>query len=262
MAEQGTCFVMQPFDDGGEFDKRYDDVLAPAVADADLEPYRVDRDPGAVVPIREIEDGIKACRACLADITTGNPNVAFELGYALALDKPVVLIAKKGTKLPFDVQHRQVHAYEAHSTRDFEKLRSDVTAALRALIERTAAAVRLQQVLVPTAGLSTHEITTLVAIGSAVAGPEDSYSVYGLRHDMERLGFTPIATTIALASLERQGLVRIGSEVDEQGHQDPTCALGTDGIDWLLKNQDQVEMRTAPRRRGAKPVVDYGDIPF
>ncbi|MBU0719064.1 MAG: hypothetical protein KJ749_12505 [Planctomycetes bacterium] len=41
----GRCFVIQPFDDGGEFDKRYEDVFLPAIRDAGLEPYRVDRDP-------------------------------------------------------------------------------------------------------------------------------------------------------------------------------------------------------------------------
>lgn len=41
-----TCFVIQPFD-GGPFDKRYDDVIAPAIVAAGLEPYRVDRDPRA-----------------------------------------------------------------------------------------------------------------------------------------------------------------------------------------------------------------------
>ena len=56
----GTCFVMQPFDNG-EYDKRYDDVIAPAIDDCDLEPYRVDRDPSVSIPIEEIETGIIAC---------------------------------------------------------------------------------------------------------------------------------------------------------------------------------------------------------
>jgi hypothetical protein len=38
------CFVIQPFDDGGPYDKRYKDVLLPAIKDADLEPYRIDED--------------------------------------------------------------------------------------------------------------------------------------------------------------------------------------------------------------------------
>ncbi len=40
-----TCFVIQPFDKGGPYDKRYRGVLVPAITDAGLEPYRVDEDP-------------------------------------------------------------------------------------------------------------------------------------------------------------------------------------------------------------------------
>ena len=74
-----TCFVIQPFDRGA-FDKRYDDTIAPAIAAAGLEPYRVDRDPRVVVPIDQIEEGIRASQACVADISTDNPNVWYELG--------------------------------------------------------------------------------------------------------------------------------------------------------------------------------------
>jgi hypothetical protein len=35
------CFVIQPFDRGGPYDKRYRDVLTPAIQEAGLEPYRV-----------------------------------------------------------------------------------------------------------------------------------------------------------------------------------------------------------------------------
>lgn len=35
------CFVIQPFD-RGPFEKQFDDVLSPAIHDAELEAYRVD----------------------------------------------------------------------------------------------------------------------------------------------------------------------------------------------------------------------------
>jgi hypothetical protein len=74
-----TCFVIQPFDDG-PFDKRYEDVFVPAIRAAGMEPYRVDRDPAASIPIEDIEKGIRSAGACLADISEPNQNVWFELG--------------------------------------------------------------------------------------------------------------------------------------------------------------------------------------
>src|SRR5664279_2210754 len=118
-----TCFIIQPFDDG-PYDKRFDDVLKPAVEAAGLEPYRVDRDPRVSVPIEHIESGIRNADACLADITTDNPNVWFELGFAIASQKEVVLIcaANKRQRFPFDIQHRNVITYSTESASDFEDL--------------------------------------------------------------------------------------------------------------------------------------------
>ena len=49
------CFVIQPFD-GGKFDKRYDDVFAPAINSIPgLNAYRVDKDFGVEVPIDTVE---------------------------------------------------------------------------------------------------------------------------------------------------------------------------------------------------------------
>ena len=73
-----SCFVIQPFD-GGQFDKRYDDILDPAIREAGIEPYRVDRDISAVIPIEQIEQNIRKADVCLADISKDNPNVWLEI---------------------------------------------------------------------------------------------------------------------------------------------------------------------------------------
>jgi hypothetical protein len=100
----GRCFVIQPFDKG-PFDRRYEDVLSPAIKNADLEPYRVDQDPSVSIPIDSIEIGIQGSNVCLADITLDNPNVWFEVGYAIAANKEVVFSEDRKTPFPFDVQH-------------------------------------------------------------------------------------------------------------------------------------------------------------
>ncbi|HEU5411664.1 MAG TPA: hypothetical protein VFU57_11630, partial [Candidatus Acidoferrales bacterium] len=87
------------------YDKRYRDVLEPAVKEAELEPYRVDRDPSVAVPIDDIEKGIRESEICLADITTDNPNVWYEVGFAFANSKPVVLICAQNSVLPPQSAH-------------------------------------------------------------------------------------------------------------------------------------------------------------
>ena len=39
----------------------------------------------------------------IADITPVNANVFYEVGYSHALKKPTILLAQRGTKLPFDI---------------------------------------------------------------------------------------------------------------------------------------------------------------
>lgn len=56
---------------------------------------------GRIVP--QIESGIRQSAFVIADITSPTPNIFYEVGYARALGKDVILTAQKGTVLPFDV---------------------------------------------------------------------------------------------------------------------------------------------------------------
>ena len=53
-----------------------------------------------------------ACDVVIAEITPTHSNVYYEVGYAHALKKPCILIAEKGTALPFDVSPFRVLMYE------------------------------------------------------------------------------------------------------------------------------------------------------
>src|SRR5258708_4473933 len=122
-----TCFVIQPFDQG-PFDKRFDDVFEPAIAEAGLDAYRVDRDPAVSIPIEDIEAGIRNAEVCLAEITTDNPNVWFELGFAIASQRDVVLVcsSERKSRFPFDIQHRSIIRYETESSSNFQPLKDRI----------------------------------------------------------------------------------------------------------------------------------------
>jgi nucleoside 2-deoxyribosyltransferase len=132
------CFLIQPFDNG-QFDKRCKDVFIPAINNAGLEPYRVDQDISATVLIETIEREIKSAAVCLADISTDNPNVWYELGFALALAKPVVIVCEKQRKkFPFDIQHRAIIQYAAESSSDFENLKQKITDKIQAFLNSSS----------------------------------------------------------------------------------------------------------------------------
>jgi|SRR5271165_3741046 len=134
-----SCFVIQPFDEG-KFDRLYNEIFKPAIEEAGFHPYRVDEDPSVHIPIDEIENGIKQAAACFVEITTDRPNVWFELGYARACEKPLVLVCEKTARnhFPFDIQHRNIIRYDIGAPSYFQILNERIIARLRAIDEQIA----------------------------------------------------------------------------------------------------------------------------
>jgi hypothetical protein len=60
----------------------------------------------------KVLSSIRLSSLIIADLTLERPNVYLEVGYALAFDKPMLLIARDGTRLHFDVQGRRVEFYK------------------------------------------------------------------------------------------------------------------------------------------------------
>lgn len=260
------CFVIQPFD-GGMFDKRFDDVLVPAIDAAGLEPYRVDRDPSVTIPIDEIQSGIQSSRVCLADITRDNPNVWFELGYAIASRRGVVLIcaSERSARFPFDVQHRSIIRYSTDSPRDFKGLEAQITARLRAIIEKETklGALARMTAQVTVEGLEQYEIATLVAVAQQLHEPNGGAAYHLIQEDMEKAGFAKIATTLGIRKLLSKGLLESFEETDYNEFTYTVYRVTDDGMTWLFANTDRLCMH-AEKRTESDPTAELslGDVPF
>lgn len=55
---------------------------------------------------------IQSAAFCVADVTGNIPNVMWEVGYAMALGKPIILITQKISELPFDIKDLQSLEYD------------------------------------------------------------------------------------------------------------------------------------------------------
>ena len=246
-----TCFVMQPFD-GGKYDKRYEEILKSAIVAAGLEPYRVDKDPSVSIPIAEIEQGIRDAALCLAEITEDNPNVWFELGFAIACKKEVVLICSQDrtTKFPFDVHHRTIIKYANGSPSDFKTLKSAITAKLVAYSKKlesvTESISEIKQVTTSN-GLAQHEIVALAVITASIEHPGDTCWAGAIKRDMETAGYTTAAAAIALRSLEKHGYVSGKEAYDDASDRSYYVYSVTEkGWDWVLANQHRFSLNLAP----------------
>lgn len=204
---------------------------------------------------------------CFAEITTDNPNVWFELGYALAFDKLVCMVCseERQSKFPFDIQHRKVLRYSVGSSSDFLDLSKRITERLHGLIERRKGQATIESLrpTVQTAGLTPHEVT---ALAIAVSGSEETFdlvSVHQFKSMMERAGFNETASGLSIRSLTRKRMVEI-REIEGGWNQNGFNAVvpTESGVDWLLHNQDKLTLNATKATKRAESDMGFDDVPF
>jgi len=105
-------FVAMPFRE--PFDTLYREVIEPVASELNFEMVRVDEIFGPGIILDDIRRQIASAHVMVAEVTTPNPNVFYELGYAHALDKPAILLARRanGDDLPFDIRGYRVIYYD------------------------------------------------------------------------------------------------------------------------------------------------------
>lgn len=117
------CFVLMPFgrksDESGqvvEFDAVYRQIIKPAIEDAELEPIRADEEIIGGIIHKPMFERLMMCDYAIADLTTANANVFYELGIRHGV-RPysTVTIAGNGMRLPFDVAPLRTILYEIGS---------------------------------------------------------------------------------------------------------------------------------------------------
>lgn len=105
------CFVLMPIgpkiDPTGfviDFDVVYRDFIAPAIEDAGLRAVRADEEQVGGIMHKPIYERLILCDYAVADLTTANANVYYELGIRHAF-RPwsTVLVFAEGVRLPFDL---------------------------------------------------------------------------------------------------------------------------------------------------------------
>jgi len=105
------CFVLMPFgrkpDSGGlmiDFDQVYERVIKPAIERSGMEPIRADEEQAGGIIHKPMYERLLLCEFAVADLTTANANVYYELGVRHAVrPASTILVFADMTRLPFDV---------------------------------------------------------------------------------------------------------------------------------------------------------------
>jgi len=95
---------------------------------------------GTAPIIKDIWVSIWKARVVIADVTTRNPNVNYELGLCHALGVPTILITQSMDDVPFDYRHRRCILYDTQDVDWQTKLREKITRTIQAVLDGGAPA--------------------------------------------------------------------------------------------------------------------------
>lgn len=108
-APKPFVFVLMPFDK--DFDDIYISGIKETVIGVSAYAERVDEQNYKEDILERIFNQINKADVIVADMTGRNPNVFYEVGYAHALGKIVLLLTQNANDIPFDLKHRQHIVY-------------------------------------------------------------------------------------------------------------------------------------------------------
>ncbi len=94
-----------------EFDGVWLNVIKPTVEAQNAKCIRADNIFKVGSILKDILKSIEESDYIIADLSEKNPNVYYELGYAHALKKNVILLTQDIANLPFDIRDKRVIKY-------------------------------------------------------------------------------------------------------------------------------------------------------
>lgn len=110
IVESNLCFVLMPF--GPKWSRKlFEQYIKPTGNKLGFDIYRADDIYGVTGIMHDVWIYINRARIIIADLTTRNPNVFYEVGLAHAIGKDVILITQDMADVPFDLQSLRCVVY-------------------------------------------------------------------------------------------------------------------------------------------------------
>ncbi len=130
-SKKPLVFVLMPFKD--PFDKYYRAIIKPAIEEANMQCLRADEIFGATEIVKDIWKAIRRSEIVIAELTTRNPNVMYELGLSHAIGKPVIMLSQSIDDVPFDLRSIRCLLYDTIEPNWSEQLHKKITQSINAI---------------------------------------------------------------------------------------------------------------------------------
>ncbi len=113
--------------------------------------------------------------------------------------------------------------------------------------------------------LSHHEIVVLTGIAENCGAGDDLPSHWALEKHLEKMGYNRLALRIGLEKLFRKSMISTKSIRDEQGDWYDAYQIIDNGMNWILENEDQLNLKLLEKKSVSNEVLASKwdeDIPF
>ena len=242
------CLII-PSLDGGPLDKRYGDIIVPAVRNAGMEAYRIEARSGAI-PSEELETEMGDADVVILDVSSQHPSIWYQLGYAMASNVQVLLLCSQEawTQFPIDAWSQPVVLYSADSPATLEALKMKIANRLKTLqanelYEPASSGGRTVSNALSVESISEHELVCLLCVAQCITSPRDYVFFQKIKQDMLQYGYAPIAITLALTSLLRKNMLMMDEVGDDFGNTESIYYVTSNGLIWLQENQGRFVLR-------------------
>lgn len=122
------CFVVSPIGEDGSVirnnaDKLFKYIVKPVCEACEFEAIRVDRLNDANSITQTIIEYLEESDLVIADISSHNPNVFYEMGFRARTKKPIIHLKTKNEKLPFDINTIRTFEYDLTDLDSVEEIK-------------------------------------------------------------------------------------------------------------------------------------------
>jgi predicted transcriptional regulator len=241
-----TCFVIQVFDNG-PYDRRYEETFAPAIASGGALALRADRILGSKPIIEKIEGALRDATIAFAEISENNPNVFIELGYALEIGIPLVMVCDRAKRptLPFDIGHRPVIFYKTETAGDFQKLKQEIETAISAALidatNRVSISEPIMPVVVRQPPSDALRDKLMLEVLEAETGDSMGISAYSLTRSLANDGYSNGLASLAILALIKDDLIVKNEGQDRNGDPYVSYSLTESGRERLLERYAEIK---------------------
>ena len=132
------CFIVCPIGSENSDTRRRSDllfkhVISPVCKETNFEPISIDKENTNGPLTEEILQHLKNDELVIADLTEGNPNAFYEIGYRAALGKPAIHLIEKDAKIPFDVSVIRSYSYDLTDLDSVDEVKNRIIQTINSL---------------------------------------------------------------------------------------------------------------------------------